>query len=182
MKLNKKIVVLAVAASTSIAPLVGQVEPAIARQIISKKPKLRRSFPKLLKGQAAYVTLKCKSYIYKANGKLAKKKPLKKGKRLKVFGQKISKGKLYYKISKNSYVKGIDTVGLEITADDTLRQHESQPKPSKSTNRLEELKKQKNLEYDPEIKAYFDDDGTMYDEYGNVIGGSYYSGLEDSGL
>lgn len=53
---------------------------------------------------------------------MAKKKPLKQGKRLKVFGQKISKGKLYYyKISKNIYVKGIDTVGLEITVDETLR-------------------------------------------------------------
>lgn len=81
---------------------------------------------------------KRKSYIYKSNGKLAKKKPLKKGKRLKVFGQKISKGKLYYKISKNSYIKGIDTVGLELAGDGTLKRQEFQPEPPKTQNRLEE--------------------------------------------
>lgn len=45
------------------------------------------------------------AYIYNAKGKRVGKKVLKKGKLVKILGRKTIKGKKYYKIGKNKYVR-----------------------------------------------------------------------------
>ncbi|RVU71213.1 MULTISPECIES: SLAP domain-containing protein [Lactobacillus] len=45
------------------------------------------------------------AYVYRANGKRFNKKKLKKGLKVKIFGTKTIKGKKYYKIGKDKYVK-----------------------------------------------------------------------------
>lgn len=45
------------------------------------------------------------AYVYRANGKRFNKKKLKKGLKVKILGTKTIKGKKYYKIGKNKYVK-----------------------------------------------------------------------------
>ena len=61
--------------------------------------------PTVVEASVSQKKLTHNAYVYKSTGKRYGKKVLKKGKTVKVYGAKTIKGKKYYRIGKNQYVK-----------------------------------------------------------------------------